>query len=158
MPIIELFTHINAPIDRCFDLSRNIDLHQEGLSHTQEEAIDGITTGLISLNEQVTWRAKHFGIWLQITAQITQYHRPYYFRDSMIQGAFKRFHHDHYFEEQNDGTIMRDAFDYTSPLGLIGKVVDVFFLKSYMIKLLVRRNRMIKKVAESDQWMEYLGV
>lgn len=62
MPRIVLKTIIRAPIDRCFDLSRSIDLHKVSTEQTNEEAIDGVTSGLISLDESVTWRAKHFGI------------------------------------------------------------------------------------------------
>ena len=53
MPRIVLETKIHAPLDRCFDLSRSIDLHKISTEHTNEEAIDGVTSGLISLNESV---------------------------------------------------------------------------------------------------------
>jgi hypothetical protein len=57
---IDLITIINAPIEICFDLSRSIDLHQHSTQQTREKAIAGRTTGLIGLNEFVTWRATHF--------------------------------------------------------------------------------------------------
>jgi hypothetical protein len=61
MPRIVLKTEIDAPIEVCFDLSRSIDLHQISTAHTNEQAIDGVTSGLINLHESVTWRARHFG-------------------------------------------------------------------------------------------------
>lgn len=76
--------------------------------------------------------------------------RPVYFRDSMVTGAFKRFDHDHIFESISDeGTRMRDIFDYTSPLGPLGSLADVLFLKGYLLRLLKRRNTVIKRIAES---------
>ena len=51
---------IHAPIERCFYLSLNIDLHQESTARTQERAVAGVTTGFIGLGEQVTWRGRHF--------------------------------------------------------------------------------------------------
>ena len=54
MPTIYLTIEINAPIERCFDLSRSIDLHTLSTSHTNEKAIAGVTSGLIGLNEEVT--------------------------------------------------------------------------------------------------------
>lgn len=51
MPVIILHTQINAPIERCFDLSRSIDLHKISTAHTKEEAINGVTSGLINLDE-----------------------------------------------------------------------------------------------------------
>jgi hypothetical protein len=62
MPLIELTTIIAAPIERCFDLARSIDLHKLSTEGTEEEAIAGVTSGLIGKDQQVTWRARHFGI------------------------------------------------------------------------------------------------
>jgi hypothetical protein len=69
MTQIELSTHINAPIGRCFDLARSIELHVESTKQTGERAIAGRTSGLIELGESVTWRAKHFGIWQNLTSK-----------------------------------------------------------------------------------------
>src|ERR1700743_832336 len=38
-------TSIHAPIERCFYLSLNIDLHQQSTAQTQERAVAGVTTG-----------------------------------------------------------------------------------------------------------------
>jgi hypothetical protein len=51
---------------------------------------------------------------------------------------------------------MRDVFEFQSPLGLVGRVVDVLLLKRYLRSFLVERNRMIKATAESDGWRKYL--
>ena len=69
MPILRLTTHIAAPIDRCFDLSRSIDLHMASTAHTEERAIAGVTTGLIGPGGEVTWRARHFGVWQELTSR-----------------------------------------------------------------------------------------
>lgn len=154
MPIIELTTIIYAPIERCFDLSRSIDLHKISTEHTLEEAIAGVTTGLIGLNESVTWRAKHLGVIQTLTTRITEYEFPTIFVDEMVDGAFKRFRHEHHFEELNNGAKMIDVFNYTSPFGFIGKLADLVFLKNYMTKLLMKRNACIKEFAESERWKE----
>ena len=43
---------------------------------------------------------------------------------------------------------MTDIFQFESPLGILGKVVNQLFLAAYMRKLLVHRNDVIKKEAE----------
>lgn len=156
MPLIELSIAINAPIERCFDLARSIDLHQLSTQHTNEQAIDGVTEGLINLGETVTWRAKHFGIYQQLTTLITAYDRPHRFVDEMVKGAFQSFCHVHTFQNFEGKTVMRDEFHYVSPFGIIGKFVDIIVLKDYMKKLLILRNETIKEVAESDQWQNIL--
>ncbi len=151
MSVIKLETLIRAPIERCFDLSRDIDLHMRSTGHTRELAVAGVTTGLIGPGEEVTWQATHFGVRQRLTSRITVYNRPFHFRDSQVRGVFKRFDHDHVFEQGPNGlTMMRDLFDYESPLGWLGVIADRLFLEKYMKSLLKRRNALIKEAAEES--------
>ena len=118
------------------------------MTHTRERAVAGRTSGLIGLNEEVTWEAIHFGIRQRLTSRITKYERPHYFRDSMVRGAFRRFDHDHNFEERGALTVMTDRFEYASPLGVLGKLADSLFLKVYLRRLLETRAAHIKFAAE----------
>ncbi|MFC5282677.1 SRPBCC family protein [Pedobacter alpinus] len=156
MPIIKLETHIEAELELVFDLSRSIDLHKISTSKTNEQAVAGITSGLIGLNEAVTWRAKHFGFYQNLTSKITEFERPNFFTDEMQKGAFKYFKHQHLFTKQDDITLMIDVFDYQSPFGILGKMADKLFLQKYMTNLLMERNNIIKEFAETDKWKEVL--
>jgi ligand-binding SRPBCC domain-containing protein len=156
MPRIEIHTEINAHRAIVFDLSRSIDLHKISTQHTHEEAIAGKTSGLIGMNESVTWRAKHFGVYHILTSKITQYERPNCFTDEMVKGAFAEFKHEHHFAQLNKGTLMTDIFDYKSPLRILGKMADKIFLKKYITDLLTQRNRIIKEFAESEKWKEVI--
>ncbi|HVX28420.1 MAG TPA: SRPBCC family protein [Parafilimonas sp.] len=157
MPTIELTTFIRSDIYVCFDLSRSIDLHVLSTTQTKEKAIAGRTNGLINLNEFVTWEAIHFGIKQQLTSKITEYNRPFYFRDEQQKGAFNSFLHNHYFEKKNDLVVMMDALHYTSPFGLAGKIFNALILTGYLKKLLVKRNQLIKEFAESGEWKKILS-
>jgi ligand-binding SRPBCC domain-containing protein len=149
MPKIELHTQINAPIEKVFDLSRSIDLHMLSTQQTGERAIGGRTGGLIGLGETVTWRAKHFGIWQELTSKITGFNYPTLFVDEMVSGAFKSFRHEHHFSVAGYGTLMRDVFVFESPLGVLGKLFNWLVLERYMTRLLVERNKVIKTTAEN---------
>jgi ligand-binding SRPBCC domain-containing protein len=148
MATIRLETHIQAPIEICFDVSRDIDVHIESTKYTGETAIAGTTSGLIGLGESVTWRAKHLGVWQTLSSKITAFNYPVYFTDEMIQGAFSSFKHEHIFEAKEKDTLMTDVFQFESPLGILGKLVNHLFLTTYMHNLLVHRNEVIKKEAE----------
>lgn len=104
----------------------------------------------MELNDWVTWRAKHLGIYQNLTSKITEFEPPNYFCDEMVRGAFKKLRHEHHFYEIENGTRMRDVFQYTSPLGLLGKFVDKLILEKYMKRFLEQRNLTLKEVAESD--------
>jgi ligand-binding SRPBCC domain-containing protein len=157
VPIIELITRVTAPPDRCFDLSRSVDLHQLSLSANEERAVSGVTRGLIGLDESVTWEAKHFGVRQRLTSRITAFDRPRHFRDSMVAGAFRRLDHDHWFTPDGQaGTVMRDVFDFDAPFGFLGRMAEALVLTEYMRRLLSERNVTVKRVAESDEWRQYL--
>ena len=156
MAKIHLETFINAPVERVFDLSRSIELHKLSTKKTNEEAVAGKTTGIIGLHETVTWRAKHLGVYQHLTVEIVAYERPRMFADRMLKGAFKYMHHEHLFEEQTSGTKMTDVFEFAAPLGLLGTLAEIVFLKAYMKRFLVLRNHEIKTIAESDQWKDLL--
>jgi ligand-binding SRPBCC domain-containing protein len=150
MPKIELSTHINAPIEKVFDLARSIDLHMRSTARTGERAIAGRTSGLIELGETVTWQAKHFGIRQHLTVKIIGFTYPTLFIDEMVSGAFKSFRHEHHFVAEDNGTLMRDVFVFESPFGLIGELFNWLILTRYMRKFLVERNGVIKEEAENQ--------
>lgn len=158
MPRIELRTEINASKEIVFDLSRSIDLHKISTVNTNEEAISGKTSGLIEMDESVTWRAKHFGIFQTLTSKIVGFEKPNYFADEMVNGVFKKFKHEHHFSDSQNGTLMTDFFDYESPLGIFGRIADNLFLKKYMTELLTQRNLIIKDFAESEKWKEIIKI
>jgi len=149
MPTIELETQIKSDINICFDLSRSIDLHKISTAKTKEEAIDGRKSGLINLDEFVTWKATHFGIKQKLTSKITEFNRPFHFRDEQLKGAFKFIIHDHYFETLGDRVKMKDVFSFQSPLGLMGRLIDKIILTDYLTKILKERNAVIKEFAET---------
>ena len=151
MSIIILNTTIQADVHKVFDLARDIDLHQKSTSKTNEKAIAGRISGLIELNETVTWRAKHLGFYQTHTSKIVEMKKPYQFTDVMLKGRFKSFKHQHIFREEGKNTIMTDILQFESPLGIIGQLFNYFFLKNYMKRFLLKRNEMIKNETENNK-------
>jgi len=140
MTRITLHTTIKAPIAHVFDLSRDIDFHLQSASYTQEKAIAGTTSGLIAQDETVTWRGKHFGVFLKHTSKIIKLEKPYAFTDVMIKGHFTYFCHEHLFTQEKDTTIMTDILTYKTPYGIAGKIFDKWFLKKHLTQFLQHRN------------------
>jgi ligand-binding SRPBCC domain-containing protein len=147
--VITIVTIVRASPERCFDASRDLDLHLESMGHTGERAVAGRTSGLIELGEQVTWEARHFGVKQRFTSHITAYDRPRYFQDSMLRGAFASFVHDHYFEACEEGTRMTDVLTFRSPFGIVGAIVDRLVMTRYLTRLLTKRNEIVKTALEA---------
>ncbi len=155
MAIKELETEIYAPIKRCFNLSRSVDLHIESAEETNERAIAGVLTGMMSMGDIVTWEARHFGIVQNLTVEITKFNFPHFFQDSQVKGIFANFTHDHLFEDRKELTLMKDIFEFRCPFGPIGLLVEPF-VRLHLKGFLITRNRLIKEVAESDdRWKKF---
>jgi ligand-binding SRPBCC domain-containing protein len=150
MTVITIETKVRAAPERCFDASRDLDLHIESMGHTGERAVAGRTSGLIELGEQVTWEGRHFGIRQRFTSAITAYDRPRHFQDSMVRGAFRSFVHDHYFEPCDEGTLMTDVLVFRSPFGVLGAIVDRVVMRSYLTRMLTKRNEIVKAALERE--------
>jgi ligand-binding SRPBCC domain-containing protein len=159
MVTLEEITQIEAPIERCFDLARSVEVHLAGNVHFGEQAVaeSGVTSGLIDLHQRVTWRAKHFGISQNLTSEITALESPTYFQDTMIHGAFRSMQHDHHFRTLPSGaTEMKDVFRFAAPLPFLGRIAEVAVLRRYMRDLLLERNAVLQQIAESPDWQQYL--
>ncbi len=148
MQTIIIKTSINASVEKCFNLSRSIDIHIQSMQNSNEEAIGGRQSGLIELNECVTWKAKHFGVYFKMTNKITVLECPYLFIDEMINGPFAKLKHLHKFKSNGLETEMIDVFEFKAPFGIFGWLAERLFLKKYLEKLLIERNKIIKLEAE----------
>ena len=156
---IDETTLIHAPIERCFDLSRSVEVHLLANVHSGEQAMafGGVTSGLVGLSQEVTWRAKHFGVWQTLTSKTTAMESPRYFQVTMVRGIFRFMQAEHLFRSVKPGiTEMTDRFCIAAPLPVLGPIAEAIFLRRYMLALLRERNAVIKQVAESAEWQRYL--
>lgn len=149
MPQIVLETVINAPAEKCFDLMRDVRLHTKTVAKTREKAVAGVTDGKIGLGQTVTFEGNHFGMRQRLTVRVVEFERPRLFVDEMTEGTFRSFKHIHEFSPVEGGTLMRDTVIWTSPFGILGRLVDVLLLERHLRSLIGGRNDMLKKIAES---------
>jgi ligand-binding SRPBCC domain-containing protein len=149
MITIQTQIEISAPINLCFDLARDIDIHTQSVwKQTKERAIGGITAGPIGYDQTVIFQATHFLVRQTLTSKITEYEEPIMFVDEMQKGAFKTLKHIHEFKEIQGKTLMIDTLHFEAPFGLLGKIVEKLILKNYMKRFIEHRNDQLKKIAE----------
>jgi len=156
MPLIHITNFVAAPRERVFDLSRSVDLHKHSMSKYEEKIVKGTVTGLMNLHDEVTWKAKHIFKERVLTVKITELKKPDYFVDEQVSGEFVLLKHEHYFKPVENGTIMIDQLRYEIKRGLIGKLFNQLYLEKYMRRLLSERNEIIRKLAEGNQWKQFL--
>lgn len=150
MPVIRLVTEIHAPIERCFDFCRDLETHTRTVAHTKERLVGDKKTGLAEFGDVLVFEAVHFGIRQRLSSEITEMVRPTLFADVALSGAFQSLYHRHEFTESGGRTLMRDRLEWRSPLGILGRLADALFLRRYMLRFLVIRNRNLKAILETS--------
>jgi ligand-binding SRPBCC domain-containing protein len=153
MITVRTTTQVNAPIERCFQLSLSAALRQEAVG---SEPVSGRTTGLIGLDDKVTWAKGLFGWGSRQENRVEALRPDLFFREVSSVESPGRLEHDHHFAPMNDGTRIRDEIQCSAPEGWRGLIAERFFLRRRMTEYLKRRNAIIKQAAESEGWHHYL--
>ena len=107
--------------------------------------MEGLPRGVLGLGDEVTWEARHFGRRWRLSVRITEYDRPRMFCDEQVRGPFRRMRHDHRFEARDGATCMRDEFEFAGV-----PVLDRLVLVPHLRRLLLKRNELIRHLAEAD--------
>lgn len=96
-----------------------------GFNITSELKNEKMYPGLI-----ITYIVKPiFGIPLTWVTEITEISDGKYFIDEQRVGPYKIWHHEHHFREIEGGVEMRDLLYYRLPLGFIGKIINLIFVR-----------------------------
>ncbi len=149
MPALIAITEIVGPIEFCFDLARDVEVHCRTSAFSGEKAVGGITSGLLGLGDTITFEGVHFGVRQRLTARIVEFDRPNRFADEMVSGAFRSLRHEHEFAARGEVTVMTDIINWESPFGPIGRVADLF-VGRHLKLFLRRRNLELKRIAEDS--------
>jgi len=149
MGAIHVLTEIRAPIAACFDAARNVSLHVESASFSDEKLVPpGKLEGLLELNDLVCFEGRHFGIRQRFCARIVEVDAPRRFVDEMVSGTFQWMRHVHSFEANGSATIMRDDVTWAAPLGILGRIADRLFLERHMRWFVETKQRSLKRILE----------
>ena len=131
-------------------------MHKNSMLHHHEQIAGGVRSGLMKEGDEVVWKAKHLFKKRMLRVRLTQMQAPHFFVDEQVEGDFALMKHEHYFEPFQNGVLMTDHFRFETPYGVLGRLVNILFLKHYMTRLLTERNAYLKKVAESSLWKQFL--
>ncbi len=145
---------IRAPIERCFLLSTSVTIVQQDL---RMHPVRGRISGLVVAGDTVRWEGWKFGLPQLHESFIDGFESPVFFRDRMIEGRFSSFEHEHRFTDRGDGTVLlQDELPFSMPLGWAGDLVGKWLLVPNIRKLLRSRFARLKRIAESEEWRQYL--
>jgi ligand-binding SRPBCC domain-containing protein len=119
----------------------------------------GRTTGHVTGGDTVRWKGWQLGFPNFHVSLIPPdtFAPPKFFQDRMIAGRFRAFQHDHHFDETVEGTLLRDEVRYSMPFGAAGALVGRVVLQPHIRGLMHRRFHLLKRLAETDEWRQYLS-
>lgn len=155
--VITEHTTIRAPLQRVFALSTRVELVQRILGM---KLMAGVTTGHITTNSRVHWRGWKFGLPTNHHTLITAFQPPHndtaYFEDSQERGRFATFRHEHFFQQHSEQTTLEDRVHFSLPFGPLGRFAATLILAPHIRKLARQRFAMIKDLAETEAWREWI--
>jgi ligand-binding SRPBCC domain-containing protein len=164
MFVIRDCVRIQAPVERCFGLSTSLAIVQRelrmhpvaGMWPTASGPVALRTAGLVGDGARVGGEGWQLGLPQYHVSLIREFEANRHFQDKMIAGRFRFFEHEHSFRAEGDETVLDDEIRFALPFGVVGWVVGRLFLYPHIRRLLGRRFRLIKRLAEGEEWREYL--
>src|SRR5579875_2069151 len=147
---------IHAPIDRVFALSTSVEIVQRELG--MHPAAGGRTSGLVEAGDTIRWRGMQLGFPNYHVSLIVPetWNPPHFFQDRMIAGRFKSFEHDHRLTETAEGTRLDDEVRFSMKLRWGGAVIGRTIVAPHIRGLLHRRYHLLKRLAETEEWRDYI--
>ncbi len=145
--------HVQAPLERCFLLSTNIDLVAQTL---RMHPLSGRSSGQVEAGDTILWAGWKFGMPQMHESLITRFDPPVFFQDTMARGRFKFFQHDHTFVEIDGHTLLQDKLRFSLPGGWLGSLVAKYVMVPYISGLIRKRFYLLKQLAEGPGWRRYL--
>ncbi|WP_420452328.1 SRPBCC family protein [Ilumatobacter sp.] len=134
-------TILPARPDVCYATSLDVDFHQHSFEESDERAVGGVQHGEMSLDDTVTWSARHFGRTWTMSTVISEVDPPHRFVDEQIDGPFRSFRHEHTFRALGESsTEMWDHVSFVAPYGPAGWIAEKLVLGWYLPKLIDVRN------------------
>lgn len=139
---------IPAPLDAVWDfISSPVNLKliappQMGFEIVTQSLPDRMMAGMI-----IEYRVKPMaGIPTTWVTEITQVRDKEYFIDVQQVGPFAFWHHQHILEQQENGVLMTDIISYKPPLGLLGSLANLLFVRRQLESIFTHRKRAIENI------------
>jgi len=81
---------------------------------------------------------------------ITDYSPPEMFIDQQLLGPYSMWHHKHEFNIISNGVEVIDRIHYIVPYGILGRIVNSYFIKPDLNKIFDYRYKIIEKYFKGE--------
>lgn len=101
------------------------------------------TTEKVHEGTELSYKLKIRGIPLDWTSKIISWNPVHGFSDTQVQGPYKKWHHEHVFQDLGEGCLMRDIITYQLPAGWLGEMLGSKWVKADLKKIFDYRRKVI---------------
>ena len=86
------------------------------------------------------------GVKMNWVTEITHIKDKKYFVDEQRKGPYKMWHHEHILIKTDNGIIMKDIISYIPPFGILGKILNILFIKRQVKGIFKYRTEVLNKI------------
>jgi ligand-binding SRPBCC domain-containing protein len=86
------------------------------------------------------------GIRTTLVTEITHVKSFHYFVDEQRVGPYTMWHHEHFVEKVEGGTLMKDIVTYQPPLGFLGSMANSLFIRRKLDEIFDFRRRAVYRI------------
>ncbi len=97
----------------------------------------------------IDYRLRVHGLPFRWTSRIEEWEPGRSFVDRQLRGPYGSWHHRHTFAESGHGTVVRDEVDYALPLGVLGDVAHLLFVRRDLERIFAYRHRAVPELLAS---------
>ena len=137
--IEELWDFISKPenLKKITPRYMGFDITSSGEHHKMYEGM------IISYKVSPIWNIKT--TWV---TEITHVKSGHYFVDEQRIGPYNLWHHQHFLEEKQGGTLMSDIVSYQPPFGFLGAIANKIIIKKKLEEIFDFRQKALIKIFE----------
>lgn len=92
----------------------------------------------------IEYQLSLFGVPFRWKTLIEKYEVNRFFIDVQLAGPYHYWHHRHDFGDVAGGTEIRDTVDYELPLGVLGEIGQIFFVRRQLETIFEFRQKVIR--------------
>lgn len=139
---------INQPLDEVWSFfSRPENLNKITPEHVSFEILSDLEGVEMYEGMIIQYNiAPLLGIKMNWVTEITHIRDKQFFIDEQRFGPYAFWHHQHWFEEKNGGTLMKDILHYKVPYGIIGTIANGLFVEKMVNQIFDFREETINKL------------
>lgn len=95
----------------------------------------------------ITYKVSPFpGVKMNWVTEITQVRENEFFVDEQRFGPYSMWHHEHHFEERDNGTFMVDLVYYKPPMGAIGRLFESTLIRPRLRQIFKFREESLREI------------